>query len=165
MIAVMMGVSGSGKTTVGRVVASQLGWRFLEGDSFHPEANVTKMAAGTPLTDVDRWPWLEAIRAELEVIAGRGEQAVLACSALKEAYRQRLAAAGDVCFVYLKGDRETIGARIAQRRGHYMPPSLLDSQFATLEEPQEALVVDVTLPLDAQVATVCEALDSGTARR
>ncbi|MEP7207659.1 MAG: gluconokinase [Casimicrobiaceae bacterium] len=163
MIAVMMGVSGSGKTTVGRVVASKLGWRFLEGDSFHPAANVAKMAAGTPLTDADRWPWLDAIRAELEITTGRGEHVVLACSALKEAYRQRLAPTGNVRFVYLKGDQETIAARLAQRKGHYMPPSLLASQFATLEEPQDALVVDVKLPLDAQVATVCHVLDAAAA--
>ncbi len=153
-----MGVSGSGKTTVGRAVAEALGWRFLEGDDYHPPASVAKMAAGTPLTDADRWPWLDRLRDELKAIAARGEHAVLACSALKEAYRARLAQARGVRFVYLKADRATIAARLAARAGHYMPATLLDSQFATLEEPRDALVIDVALPLPTQVERIRVAL-------
>lgn len=151
---VVMGVSGSGKSTVGEALASSLGWRFLDADSFHPPANVAKMKAGIPLTDDDRWPWLDRLADEMRSILARGESAVLACSALKASYRERLARAGDVRFVYLEGDKATIGARIAARDHQYMPASLLDSQFATLEPPVEALAVDVRLPVPEQVAFV-----------
>ncbi len=155
MIVVMMGVCGCGKTTIGRGVAEALGWSFLDADDFHPPANVAKMASGIPLTDEDRWPWLDRLRDELAAVNRRGEHAVLACSALKRAYRARLAAAGDVRFVYLKGDRETIAGRLGSREGHYMPASLLDSQLAALEEPDDALVVNAALPIATQVAAVC----------
>lgn len=151
---VLMGVSGSGKSTVGDALASSLGWRFLDADSFHPSANVAKMKAGTPLTDDDRWPWLDRLVDEMRAILGRGDSAVLACSALKASYRERLARAGDVRFVYLEGDETTIGARIAARDHQYMPASLLDSQFATLEVPAGALAVDVRLPVPEQVAFI-----------
>jgi gluconokinase len=135
-IVVMMGVSGSGKTTVARGVAQREGWRLLEGDSFHPPENVAKMHAGTPLTDDDRWPWLRAIAQEIDALRGRGEQAVVACSALKRAYRDILIGArSDVVLVYLQGSKALIAERLAERKGHFMPPALLDSQFATLEEP------------------------------
>src|SRR5512134_2204330 len=147
MIVVLMGVSGCGKSVVGQALAADLGWPFLDADDFHPEANVAKMAAGVPLTDEDRWPWLDRLSAELSAIGGRGAHAVLACSALKQAYRDRLARAGGVTFVYLKGDRDTIAARIAARSHRYMPPNLLASQLATLEEPTDAIVVGVALPI------------------
>src|SRR6187399_1453972 len=127
-----MGVCGCGKTTVGEALAQAIGCRFLDADDFHPPANVEKMAGGVPLTDDDRWPWLDRIAEELGQILAEGEHAVLACSALKEAYRQRLKRAGDVRIVYLEGDEATIAARLAARQHKYMPPLLLPSQFATL---------------------------------
>jgi gluconokinase len=157
MIVVLMGVCGCGKTTVGKALAAALGCRFLDADDFHPPANVAKMASGEPLTDDDRWPWLDCIAAELRQILARGEHAVLACSALKEAYRTRLKRAGDVRIVYLKGDFATIQARLAVRKHEYMPASLLPSQFAALEEPAEALVVDIREPVAAQVLYIREA--------
>lgn len=165
MILVMMGVCGCGKSTVGEALAKSLGWRFLDADDFHPPANVAKMAGGTPLTDEDRWPWLDGIADELAAILARGEHAVLACSALRQAYRDRLARAGDVRFVHLAGDRATIAARLAERKHRYMPSSLLDSQFAALEAPAEALVVDVSQDIDRQVAQVIAAFGlEGAAR-
>jgi gluconokinase len=126
-------------------------WPFLDADDFHPPANVAKMAAGEPLTDADRWPWLDRLAGEMRAILARGGHAVLACSALKEAYRARLAQAGDVRTVYLAGDEPTIAARLAARQHRYMPPSLLPTQFAALEEPAGALRIDVRLPVAAQV--------------
>jgi len=158
LIIVVMGVSGCGKTTVGRMLGEALGWPFFDADDFHPEANVAKMRAGIPLTDDDRWPWLDRLVAEMGAIDHRGDHAVLGCSALRQAYRDRLARAGDVRFVYLKGDRDTIAARLASRSGHYMPPTLLDSQLATLEEPTDAIVVDIRLSAEEQVAAIRFAL-------
>ncbi|MBK6337748.1 MAG: gluconokinase [Betaproteobacteria bacterium] len=151
MIVVVMGVCGCGKTTVGEALAAAFGWPFFDADNFHPAANVAKMAAGIPLTDDDRWPWLDRLAAEMGALERRGGNAVLACSALKQAYRDRLAAAGKLRFVHLRGDRATLAARIAARRDHYMPPTLLDSQLATLEPPVGAIDVDITLPVAAQV--------------
>lgn len=146
MIVVVMGVAGAGKTTVGRLLASDLGAAFLDADDFHPPANVAKMRAGTPLDDADRWPWLERLNATLRERAGRGESAVLACSALKAAYRERLLEGlPQAKLVYLRGARELIAERLAARRGHYMNPALLDSQFAALEEPAGAIVADVAV--------------------
>ena len=146
-----MGVCGCGKTTVGEALAQAIGCRFLDADDFHPPANVEKMASGVPLTDDDRWPWLDRIAEELGQILAEGEHAVLACSALKEAYRQRLKRAGDVRIVYLEGDEATIAARLAARQHKYMPPMLLPSQFATLEVPTDAMVVDIRQPIATQV--------------
>ena len=129
MIVVVMGVSGSGKSTVGRALAERMDWPFLDADDFHPAANVAKMRAGMPLTDDDRWPWLDRLAREMAAINDRSEDAVLACSALKQAYRDALARAGDVRFVFLKGDHATIAPRLAARAGHYMPASLLASQL------------------------------------
>jgi gluconokinase len=135
-IVVVMGVSGSGKTTIAKDLAKAEGWTLLEGDSFHPPANVAKMAAGTPLTDADRWPWLRAIAAAIDAHRARGESAVVACSALRRAYRDILIGERkDVRLVYLQGSRALIGARMHSRKGHFMPEALLDSQFGTLEEP------------------------------
>ena len=158
MIVLIVGVCGCGKTTIGRALAQDLGWRFLDGDDFHPETNVTKMASGIPLTDDDRWPWFDRIVAEMRRVSAAGEHAVVACSALKQAYRDRLAAGGDVRVVYLKGDAATIEPRLARRAGHFMPASLLPSQFATLEEPTGAIVVDIREPIAVQVAAITRAL-------
>jgi gluconokinase len=135
-ILVVMGVAGSGKTTIAERLARELGWRMLEGDAFHPAANVAKMAAGTPLTDADRWPWLRAIAAEIDTIRMAGGSAVVACSALKRAYRAILIGDRRDCrLVYLRGNPTLIAERLRGRRGHFMPPALLESQFATLEPP------------------------------
>jgi gluconokinase len=160
MIAVLMGVCGSGKTTVGRALAAELGWEFLDADAFHPEANVAKMASGIALTDDDRWPWLDRLVAEMRAVERRRTHAILGCSALRQAYRDRLSRAGDLRWVYLKGDLATIEPRLASRRGHYMPPSLLASQFATLEEPSQAIVVDIRQSVAAQVANIAAGLRS-----
>jgi carbohydrate kinase (thermoresistant glucokinase family) len=150
-----MGVSGSGKTTVGRALAEALHCTFLDADDFHPRPNVDKMAAGIALTDDDRWPWLDRLAEELHRYTIRGDSVVVACSALRQRYRDRLARAsirpGDMRFVYLKGDAATIASRLDSRRGHYMPATLLASQFADLEEPGEALAVDIRGSLQAQV--------------
>ncbi len=157
-----MGVCGCGKTTIGRALAEELGWPLLDADDFHPPANVAKMAAGTPLVDDDRWPWLDRLVDEMRAIHARGGHAVVACSALKQAYRDRLGAwavtAGDVRFVYLDGDYATIAARLAARRHRYMPATLLASQFAALEPPTDAIVVDIRMPIAQQVATIRAAL-------
>jgi gluconokinase len=165
VIVVVMGVSGSGKSTVGEALAASLGWPYLDADDFHPESNVARMRAGIPLTDEDRWPWLDRLAAEMTAIDGRGASAVLGCSALKQAYRDRLLGAGDVRIAYLKGDRATIEPRLAARAGHYMPPSLLASQFAALEEPDDAVVVDIRRPPGEQVAAIRDALHLPAAHR
>ena len=142
---ILMGVSGCGKSTVGRILAGRLGWDFADADDFHPEGNVAKMAAGVALTDDDRKPWLEELRLHLAGNHETGISSVLACSALKSAYRKQLAMDG-VRFVYLSGSKDLIAARLARRSGHYMPKSLLESQFAALEEPQPGeniLTVDI----------------------
>ncbi len=158
MIVVVMGVCGSGKSSVGQALAASLHWPFLDADAFHPPDNVAKMARGVPLTDEDRWPWFDRIVAQLKRHRTAGRDVVVACSALKQAYRDRLAQAGEVRFAYLKGDAATIEPRLAGRVGHFMPPSLLASQFATLEEPSAAIVVDVRQPIATQVAAITRAL-------
>lgn len=136
MIVIIFGVSGAGKTTVGKLLAEQLGWRFYEGDDFHPRANIEKMRSGRPLTDEDRWPWLERLRGQITRSIAANENAVLACSALKRAYRDRLRVSDDVKFVFLRGDFALIAEQLRQRRGHFMNPELLRSQFADLEQPE-----------------------------
>ena len=158
MIVVLMGVCGCGKSTIGPALAAELDWPFLDADIVHPQANVAKMAAGIPLTDEDRWPWFDRIVAEMRRHAAAGKHVVIACSALKQAYRDRLASGRFVRFVYLKGDAKTIGPRLAGRTGHFMPASLLESQFATLEEPANAIVIDIVQPVEAQVAAITRAL-------
>ncbi len=136
IVLVLMGVSGCGKSTVAALLAGQLGWSFEEGDSLHPEANVQKMAAGEPLTDEDRWPWLAKVADWVEQTLDDGQDGIITCSALKRSYRDAINRRGSgVVFVFLSGSKETIAARLAVRRGHFMPTSLLDSQFADLEEP------------------------------
>ena len=162
MIAAIMGVCGCGKTTVGTRLADRLGWRFFDADDFHPPENVSKMASGIALTDDDRWPWLDRLAAALDDSTRAGVHVVLACSALKQAYRERLTHTDsnlrDVRWIYLKGDTASIAPRLAARSGHYMPPTLLASQFAVLEEPTNALVIDIGLSTDEQVAVVVREL-------
>ena len=158
MIVVLMGVCGSGKTVVGEALAADLGWPFFDGDDFHPPANVAKMASGTPLVDADRWPWLDRLASDMAAINDRGADAILACSALKAVYRDRLGRAGELRFVHLKGDYDTIAARLATRSHRYMPPTLLASQFATLEDPRHAIVIDVRDSISVQVETIRLAL-------
>jgi gluconokinase len=144
MIVVLMGVSGSGKTTVGEILASRTGWRLYDADEFHSAANIEKMRSGIPLEDADRWPWLDRMHAMLAENYARGESLLLACSALKQKYRDRLAQGGlPLRWVYLKGDFELIRRRLEARKGHYMKAGLLESQFAALEEPREAIVTDI----------------------
>jgi gluconokinase len=158
MTVIIMGVCGCGKTTVGRALAHALGWVFLDADEYHPASNVAKMAAGVALTDDDRWPWLDRLNREIQTLHADGRHAILACSALRQAYRDRLSTAGDLKWVYLKGDAATIEPRLASRRGHYMPPSLLASQFAALEEPAAAIVVDIRQSIADQVAQIASGL-------
>ena len=155
MIVVVMGVSGAGKTTVGNALAETLRWEFLDADEYHPESNVAKMAAGTPLTDTDRWPWLDRLNRELRTRDANGIDAVLACSALKEAYRARLMASLRTArLVFLRGDFDSIRARMQARKHKYMPASLLQSQFDTLEPPAGALEIDATLDIPAAVERI-----------
>jgi gluconokinase len=155
VIIILMGVTGAGKTTVGRLLASDLGHEFIDADDYHPPENVAKMRAGQPLTDDDRWPWLRRLN---EVLRGRAA-AVVACSALKESYRTVLMRGlPHARLVYLRGTKAVIAARVAERRGHYMNPALLDSQFATLEEPRDAIVADIDQAPEAIVASIMERL-------
>lgn len=165
MIVVLMGVSGSGKSTVGVALAAALGWPLIDADDLHSPANVAKMAAGTPLTDADRWPWLDRIVLELRRVSASAGNAVLACSALTQPYRDRLAQAGDVRFVHLRGDRETIGARLVARQHRYMPATLLESQFAALEVPRDALDIDIRTSVASQVQAIIDALPVGAPGR
>jgi gluconokinase len=159
-VLVLMGVSGCGKSTVAGILAGRLGWDFGEGDELHPPANVAKMAAGHPLTDDDRWPWLDLVAGWIREHIDAGRPAIITCSALKRSYRDVLRGE-HVDFVYLRGTREQIAARLATRHGHYMPAELLDSQFATLEPPTEdehALVIDIGPPPDVLATEIVERL-------
>jgi gluconokinase len=159
MVVVLMGVSGTGKTAVGTRLARALAGEFVEGDDYHPPANVEKMRSGAPLDDADRQPWLETLSREIGRWLDAGKTVVLACSALKQRYRDILKAGrADVRFVHLKGPEALIRPRLAQRRGHYMPASLLDSQFAALEEPADAITVSVEGTPDQIVAEIMATL-------
>ena len=160
-VLIVMGVSGCGKSTVGQALSDHLGWEFRDGDAFHPPANVAKMKSGAPLTDEDRWPWLDAITHFIEEKRAAQGHAIIACSALKRVYRERLKGVyGDVTFVHLAGNRDLIEARMAARKNHFMPLGLLDSQFATLEPPssdEPAIVVSVAGTPETIVADVIAA--------
>ena len=159
---VVMGVSGSGKSTIAESLAERLAWTFEDGDRFHPASNVAKMSAGQPLTDEDRWPWLSAIAGEIDRVCAAGEYAVIACSALKRAYREILVhGRNDVRIVFLKGTQKLIAERLAARKGHFMPPGLLTSQFDTLEPPAASeypLIVSIDASVEAIVDDIIHQL-------
>jgi gluconokinase len=162
-----MGVSGSGKSTIADALAKRLGWRCEDGDKFHPASNVAKMSAGQPLTDEDRWPWLQAIADEIDRSCKTGERVVVACSALKRAYRNILVhGRNDVRFVFLDGTEALIAGRLAARKGHFMPPGLLTSQFKTLEPPaadERPLTVSIDATVGAIVDDIIRQLTPGPA--
>jgi gluconokinase len=166
-LVVVMGVSGSGKSTIASMLAAHLGWVFLDGDWLHPPANVEKMRGGTPLTDEDRWPWLRAIADQVAQLDAKGSGAVVACSALKRAYRDALM--GEKrrgTLVYLQGDLATVSGRLHSRGGHFMPPALLASQFETLEEPdpdEQPIVVSIDRAPGAIVDAIVTSLGSRAA--
>jgi gluconokinase len=163
MFIIVMGVSGSGKTTIARMLAQRLGWRFYEGDTFHPPANIAKMSAGVPLSDDDRLGWLDALANLIENENRVGENGVIACSALKKAYRDVLRKHDrkQIKFVYLRGSYDVIFERMKSRGKHFMKPEMLQSQFAILEEPQGNITVDVTLSPDEIVQNIMEQLMRG----
>ncbi len=152
MIVIVMGVSGSGKSTIGKMLASELNWEFFDADDFHPSANIEKMRQGIPLTDADRMPWLLTLQDAIASILQQDRNAVLACSALKSSYREIMLDNCDrsqIRLVYLKGSFQLIQERLKQRQNHYMSPDLLQSQFDILEEPEDAIYVDISQPMDA----------------
>ena len=161
-VVLVMGVAGAGKSTLGAGLAAALGWVFLDGDDLHPAANVAKMAAGVPLTDSDRAPWFEAIGQAIDGWAAAGTPGVVACSALKRVYRDDLRAGRpQIELVYLAVERVLLAARLAERKDHFMPPALLDSQIATLQPPAEeerAIAIEIALPLERQIVDVVAAL-------
>jgi gluconokinase len=159
MIVVVMGVTGSGKTTAGKLLAQRLGWEFADADDFHSAANKEKMHEGIPLTDADRIPWLEAMHARLLQLAAEKRSAVLACSALKQSYRELLLGGIDARLVYLKGSYDLIRQRLQARKGHFADEHILAGQFADLEEPADAIVVDITPPAEAIVEEICRRLN------
>ncbi len=157
---ILMGVAGSGKTTVGELLAQHLGWNFYDADAFHPAENIAKMANGTPLNDADRAPWLAALHALISTSLKENRPAVLACSALKESYRQELLRGNEgVQFVYLKGRYNLIWSRISSRKDHYMKPQMLQSQFEALEEPSDAWTFDVALPVSEIVKGIVQLVE------
>jgi gluconokinase len=156
---IIMGVSGTGKTTIGKALSARLGWDFTDADDLHPPANIKKMAAGIPLTDDDRRPWLAALHDLIFTCLAGARPGILACSALKESYRQTLLAGNpDVKIVYLKGSYELLLARMQQRPAHFMKPAMLKSQFETLEEPLDALTLDISLPVEEMLDRIVAAL-------
>jgi gluconokinase len=168
-VVVIMGVSGAGKTTVGKRLAEHLRWNFIEGDALHPPENVVKMKRGQPLTDADRAPWLAAVAGAIDGWRRRGERGVITCSALKRSYRRQIIGdRRDVRLVYLEGSRELIARRLANRHGHFMPPSLLDSQFATLEPPrldENPISVATDQPMDEIIQRISRVLLSSAESR
>jgi carbohydrate kinase (thermoresistant glucokinase family) len=155
LVVVVMGVTSSGKTTVAQAIAEKYGWPFQEGDALHPEANVAKMSKGIPLTDEDRWPWLDKVAAWIDARLAAGESGVITCSMLKRAYRAKVIdERPGVRIMFLNGEKSLIAARMARRKGHYMPTSLLDSQVDTLEPPgpdEQPLLVDIGRDIDQMV--------------
>ena len=163
MVIVLMGVSGAGKTAVGRLLAEALGAEFAEGDAYHPPENIEKMRRGIPLDDADRWPWLQILATQIDRWLAAGTTVVLACSALKQRYRDVLAKGRPgVRFVHLQGDRALIRLRLDGRQGHYMPPALLDSQFAALEPPAAGIHVDVSGTPEEIVTEIIQHLEGSS---
>ena len=164
---IVMGVSGAGKSTIAEALARRLHWRYEDGDTFHPASNVAKMKAGHPLSDEDRWPWLQAIAHEIDRLGSAGERAVIACSALKRAYRAVLVhGRGDVRIVFLSGTQPLVASRLASRKGHFMPPDLLASQFRTLEPPgadEHPITISIEATVDAIVDNIVQHLNPGAA--
>jgi gluconokinase len=158
MIVIVMGVTGSGKTTVGRLLAEQLGWIFVDADDFHPAANVAKMRKGSPLTDQDRAPWLERLCQMIIRWIADGRNVVLACSALKRSYRRELEVGPEVRFAHLKGSAALIAERLRDRHGHFAGEQILAGQFADLEEPEGAVTVDIAATPEQMVAEIREKL-------
>ncbi len=166
MIVILMGVSGVGKTTIGQVLSEKLGWPLFDADEFHSPASIEKMRNGIPLDDADRWPWLDRMNAMLVEKEGRGDSVLLACSALKQVYRDRLAqGTADLRWIYLKGRFDLIRKRLEARKGHYMKAGLLESQFATLQEPGNALDIDTADTPDAIADTILHRLRASPARK
>jgi gluconokinase len=159
---IVMGVSGSGKTTIGEQLAARIGWRYEDADTFHPAANVAKMSAGQPLTDEDRWPWLRAIADEIDHTSAAGEHVVIGCSALRRVYRDVLVhGRHDIRIIYLQGTQALIAGRLGERKGHFMPPGLLTSQFKTLEPPtpdEHAVTVSIDAPAEIIVDNILRQL-------
>jgi gluconokinase len=159
---IVMGVSGSGKTTIGEQLAARIGWRYEDADTFHPASNVAKMSAGKPLTDEDRWPWLRAIADEIDRAVAAGECVVIGCSALRRVYRDVLVhGRSDIRIVYLDGTQDLIAGRLGGRKGHFMPPGLLTSQFRTLEPPtpdEHAVTVSIDAPAETIVDDILRQL-------
>ncbi len=160
MIIIIMGVSGSGKSTVGKLLGEKLGWRFYEGDNYHTKSNIQKMQSGIPLDDEDRKPWLLNLRSIIEKSLSANENIILSCSALKESYRKILQINDEVKFVYLKGSLDTIKRRMNQRQNHFMKTNLLQSQFDALEEPALSLVVDVNNPPEEIIEIILKKINS-----
>jgi gluconokinase len=158
MIVIVMGVVGAGKTTVGRLLAEQLNWEFADADDFHPQSNVEKIRNGHPLTDEDRWPWLERLHTAILQWIAEARNVVLACSALKRSYRERLEAGPEVRFVYLKGSPELIAERLRARHGHFANQQILASQFADLEVPESAVSVEISATPQQIVAEIRQRL-------
>ena len=147
MVIIIMGVEGTGKTTIGKLLARKLGWKFYDADDYHPKRNIDKMASGLPLDDEDRWPWLEEVRKLIDSSLNLNESSIIACSALKSSYRQYLKRdEKKIIFVYLKGDKSTITKRLASRKGHFAGTQLLESQLQTLEEPEGVITCDISRP-------------------
>ncbi len=165
MIVVVIGVAGSGKSTIGTMLATALNCVFLEGDTLHSAANIAKMSGGTPLTDEDRGPWLAAIHSRIRDSVSRGEDLVVACSALKRQYRESLAADVPVTWVYLHASKDLIRSRLARRTSHFMKADMLDSQFAILEEPTGVIVADASEPPDVILRQILALLPQSSANR
>lgn len=166
MIVILMGVSGSGKTTIGQILSEKLSWPLFDADEFHSAASIEKMRNGIPLEDADRWPWLDRMNAMLREREARGESVLLACSALKQAYRDRLSKGiADIRWIHLKGRFELIRERLEARKGHYMKAGLLESQFAALEEPEHALNVDIDDSPDSIADSILRRLQESPVRK
>jgi len=164
MVVLIMGVAGSGKTLIGSMLAQSLNWNFADADQFHPAANIQKMSQGVPLTGGDREPWLRAMREAIDGWIKSGRNTVLACSALKQSYRERLTAGPEVKIVYLKGEPDLIHARLSHRQGHYMKADMLASQFADFEEPADAIVIDIARPPEQIVSEIQRGLGLSDSR-